>query len=69
MVGRLELGKAFEDALKHLIENDAKLFTWLKAKIGIAHTFAYNRHKTLCKVLGLSSKSYLTPSCTRKSTS
>lgn len=59
-----QLFEAFEDALKHLIEDDAELFTWPKAKVSIAHTFASHLHRTLCKVLGLSldtsSKSYLT---------
>ncbi len=60
----MQLFEAFEDALEHLIEDDAELFTWPKAKMSIAHTFASHLHRTLCKVLGLSldtsSKSYLT---------
>ncbi len=59
----IQLFEAFEEALKHLIEDDAELFTWPKAKVSIAHTFATHLHRTLCKVLGLSldtsSKSYL----------
>ncbi|MBI9096015.1 MAG: hypothetical protein JEY71_14195 [Sphaerochaeta sp.] len=59
----IQLFEAFEDALKHLIEDDAELFSWPKAKMSIAHTFASHLHRTLCKVLGLSldtsSKSYL----------
>ena len=59
----IQLFEAFEEALKHLIEDDAQLFTWPKAKVSIAHTFATHLHRTLCKVLGLSldtsSKSYL----------
>ncbi|HKL58664.1 MAG TPA: hypothetical protein VJ863_02115 [Sphaerochaeta sp.] len=57
------LFEAFEEALKHLIEDDAQLFTWPKAKVSIAHTFSMHLHRTLCKVLGLSldtsSTSYL----------
>ena len=58
-----QLFEAFEEALKHLIEDDQELFTWSKAKVSIAHTFASHLHRSLCKVLGLSldtsSKSYL----------
>ncbi len=58
-----QLFEAFEEALEYLIEDDAQLFTWPKAKVSIAHTFASHLHRTLCKVLGLSldtsSKSYL----------
>lgn len=59
-----QLFEAFEEALKHLIEDDAELFTWPKAKVSIAHIFATHLHRSLCKVLGLSldssSRSYLT---------
>ena len=59
----IQLFEAFEEALKHLIEDDAQLFTWPKAKVSIAHTFATHLHRTLCRVLGLSldtsSRSYL----------
>ncbi len=59
----IQLFEALEEALKHLIEDDAQLFTWPKAKVSIAHTFASHLHRTLCRVLGLSldtsSKSYL----------
>lgn len=60
----IQLFEAFEEALKHLIEEDGELFAWPKAKVSIAHTFASHLHRTLCKVLGFSldpsSKSYLT---------
>jgi len=60
----IQLFEAFEEALKNLIEDDAELFTWPKAKVSIAHTLASHLHRTLCKVLGLSldvsGKGYLT---------
>ena len=31
-----QLFEAFEEALKHLIEDDAELFMWHKAKVSIA---------------------------------